>query len=314
MRLNDAQTIYFSGIGGIGMSALARLLQADGKQVLGSDLADSAIIDALITEGIEIHKHQDGSGITDDVDLIVFTSAVPEDHPERSEAQQKGIAALSYFEAIAEYMHGFETAIAISGTHGKSTVTAMIANMLVNAGLDPTALVGSVVPEFASNARPGSKKFLVVEACEHNEHMLELNPNIIVLTNIEADHLDYYEDLEDIKSAFQSYVDKLPKDGILLFNNDDENCTKLQFDGKRVSYGLEEPADITGAKLHITNQRQRFIVQQAERDEAAYEMQVPGKFNVSNGLAVIALGRALGIEEWLIQKNAQRVCWHLASF
>ncbi|MFC1598338.1 UDP-N-acetylmuramate--L-alanine ligase [Patescibacteria group bacterium] len=297
MQLEKAQTIFFTGIGGIGMSGLAQLLQADGKTVLGSDLVESEVTALLQEKGIAVHTSQDGAGMQD-ADLLIYSAAVPEDHAERKKAKELKIPQMSYFEAVGEYMKEFKTTIAVSGTHGKTTTTAMIANLLVNAGLDPTVLVGSLMKESGSNAREGAKDFLLVEGCEHNEHMLNLHPNIIVLTNVDADHLDYYRDFDHIISAFQEYVDQLPEDGLLITNADDDGCAKLSYSGSTIRYGLSNEVEVSASNVATAGLNQAFIAHNED-----YELQLPGEFNVYNALAAIALGRQLEIDEEVIKKT-----------
>lgn len=297
MELQNAQTIHFSGIGGIGMSALAQLLHADGVTVQGSDLAESEMVRTLQQQGIAVQcGAQDGSAITKDVDMVIATSAIPPEHPERQRAQALGIPFMTYFEAVGEYMKQFETVIAISGTHGKSTTTAMIANVLVASGFDPTVIVGSIVKEFKSNARHGSNKYLVVEACEHREHMLNLRPHIIVLTNIEEDHLDYYRDLDHIVMTFQKYVNHLPTHGVLVKNVDDSEVADIGFDGTVIRYGLGPLAVVTAKDIVV-----RPGVQQFQSGDTTFTLHIPGRFNIYNALAAIALARHLGSSEAAIR-------------
>lgn len=289
--LSQAQHIYFSGIGGIGMSALAQLLLAEGKTVSGSDIVRSDMIDSLRLKGIDVRLTQDGSGITSNIDLCIFTSAVSADHPERKRCEELGISTLEYFGAVGEYAREFEQVIAISGTHGKSTTTTLIALMLVEAGFDPTVIVGTVVKEFASNARKGSKKFLVVEACEYKEHMLNIHPSMIVLTNIEADHLDYYRDLEHITQTFQKYIDGLPRTGVLVKNVDDKESDDLSTEAKVITYGCNRSAEYMATEIRTHERTQSFSVAGTE-----YSMHVPGKFNIYNATAAIAVARYLKID------------------
>lgn len=294
----NATHVYFSGIGGIGMSGLAQLLRADGLHVSGSDVAESDMVRRLREKGIAVSLTQDGSSIPDGVDLCIFTSAIPENHPERTAAAERGIRFLSYFEAIGEYMQQFEHTIAISGTHGKSTTTALIANVLIAAGKNPTVLVGTVVKEFNSNARPGGKELLVVEACEHKEHMLNLHPSMIVLTNIEEDHLDYYKDLDHIVSTFQKYVNHLPSTGVLFKNADDSEVEDIGFDGTVIRYGIDHNATVMATECSSSEGRQSFT-----SDGTAFELRIPGRFNVYNALAAIAVARHLGVGEQIIQQT-----------
>lgn len=289
--LQDAQKIYFAGIGGIGMSALAQLLHADGKQVSGSDRAESAVTEMLTEKGIEVGFVQDGSELTE-ADILIYTAALPEDHPERERASELGIPELNYFQALGQYMEQFEYAVAISGTHGKTTTTAMLANILVEAGLNPTVVVGSIMKEYGSNARVGGKKYIVVEACEYQEHMLQLRPNMIVLTNVEADHLDYYTDEDHIVSAFEEYVALLPEDGVLVKNVDDERIRTLTSPVREVTYGTSYAADHEASMITVENAKQTFLCYPTE-----FRLKIPGEFNVSNALAAIAAARTLEVED-----------------
>lgn len=298
MNIDTIGTIYFSGIGGIGMSALAQLMLHEGKTVSGSDIAKSQVTEKLELHGIHIEYTQDGTAIPEKTNLFIYSDAIPTNHPERVAATKAGIAQLSYFEAVGQYMQQFDYAIAVSGTHGKTTTTALIANMLVNAGFDPTVIVGSVVKELKSNARAGSKKMIVVEACEHNEHMLKLKPDMIVLTNIEADHLDYYRDLDHIASVFQKYVNHLPPNGVLIKNSDDSECRELGFDGTVISYGIDHVADIMATHIHSSKKQQYFTVGKTE-----FALKIPGAFNVYNALSTVAVGQQLGVDEAVIKKT-----------
>ncbi len=301
MHLNDAQHIYFAGIGGIGMSALAKLLLAEEKRITGSDIAQSEVTASLQRKGIHIEFAQSGGAVTDRHDLLIYSDALPEDHPERQAAEQLNIPTLSYFQAVGQYMQGFEHAIAISGTHGKSTTTAMISSILVEAGLDPTVIVGSIVKEFGSNARFGGKEYIVVEACEHKAHMLNLHPNIIVLTNIEEDHLDHYIDLEHIVATFQKYINHLPQTGLLIKNMDDSESAELDSDCHLTSYGIEHKADITAQDIVTSKSGQTFTVGQAK-----FTIKKPGRFNVYNALAAIAIARELGVTDEIMAKALKR--------
>ncbi|MFH1426804.1 MAG: UDP-N-acetylmuramate--L-alanine ligase [Candidatus Kerfeldbacteria bacterium] len=292
MKLRDAKTIYFSGIGGIGTSALAQLLHAGGTAVSGSEIAESKVTEMLKQAGIAVNFIQDGSGITDNMDYFIYSGAVPEDHPERMKAAELGIPSMNYFQALGEYMMQFATRIAVSGTHGKTTTTAMLAQTLLAGGLDPTVIVGSIVKEFGSNARSGSRDLIIVEACEHQEHMLELSPTVIVLTNIEEEHLDYYRDMDHIRSAFQSYVGKLPEGGLLIANADDKEAAALASPAKRITFGIEQDADIKAEQIQAGDGVQAFTAGGAQ-----YELRVPGTFNILNALPSIALGKHLELSE-----------------
>ncbi|MBI2411288.1 MAG: UDP-N-acetylmuramate--L-alanine ligase [Candidatus Kerfeldbacteria bacterium] len=300
MNIKHSKTIYFCGIGGIGMSALAQLLHADGKQVSGSDMSESRVTKTLQDLGITIFTPQNPAHLSDQIDLFVYTSAVPEDHPERQRARELGIPQLSYFETLGKYMKQFKNAIAVSGTHGKSTTTAIIANMLTNAGLNPTVIVGSIVKEFGSNARVGGKEYIVVEACEHQAHMLDLHPSMIVITNIEEDHLDFYRNLDHITMTFQKYVNRLPRNGVFFKNVDDSESEDIGFDGEVVRFGIEHAADVSTEDVLVSQKHQEFT-----SNGTRFVLNIPGRFNVYNALAAVAVARRLGIAEEVMQQTLQ---------
>src|SRR3989338_2907343 len=216
------ESIYMVGIGGIGMSALAQLLKHQGKRVGGTDREESPITTMLSQKGIPVIIGHDQCNIPADTELLVYSDAVPSNNAERVRAKEMGIPELSYFEALGEISHDART-IAVAGTHGKTTTTGMLAAILRAAGKEPTAIVGSIVRDFP--ARPGGSNFLagdddlfVIEACEYRDHILKLSPEILVITNIELDHTDYFPDLEALQTTFRKAVARLPPRGIIITN------------------------------------------------------------------------------------------------
>lgn len=305
MKFGDVQSIYFIGIGGAGMSGLARIAKQQGKTVIGSDCEDNATIKKLRSEGIKVTVPQAAKHIPLDYDLYIYSAAIPEDNVERSFLKEHGLVdkSMTYFQAVGEFMKGFDTRIAISGTHGKTTTTAMLALVLEEAEFDPTAIIGSVVKQWDSNVRVGKdNKYFIVEACEYKAHMLELRPSAIVLTNIEEDHLDYYRDLSHIQVTFQNYIDLLPADsGLLVRNADDSECRDIGFDGETISYGISEVADIMATNIIKEGEKQTFRV-----GSEKFTLQVPGDFNIYNALAVIAFAYHLEIPPKAIQSGLQK--------
>ncbi len=220
MNLQNIKKVYFIGIGGIGMSAIVRMFLGEGKEVLGSDRAESLVTDELSKLGAKIFYEQKADNITPDIDLVIYTIAMTDDSPELVKARELGIECKTYPEMLG-LISADKYTIAIAGTHGKTTTTAMIAEIMMAAGLDPTVIVGSLLkiatprtslggfPEASprgSNFIAGQSKYLVVEACEYRRSFLNLHPTLAVVTNIDADHLDYYKDLEDIKNAFAQFL------------------------------------------------------------------------------------------------------------
>lgn len=221
--------VHFVGIGGIGVSALAKYYLAKGHKVTGSDLVASEITDSLKKLGAKIFigPHRSRT-VLDQIDLVVYSPAVPTDNPELKRAKKLGIECQSYPEALGELTKKYFT-IAIAGSHGKSTVAAMTGLLLEKAGLDPTVILGTKLKEFgSSNCRVGKSKYLVIEADEHLASFLNYWPKIIVLTTIEADHLDFYKNLKNYVLAYKKFISQLPKSGILIANKDDKNIQKLK--------------------------------------------------------------------------------------
>jgi UDP-N-acetylmuramate--alanine ligase len=215
MNITDAQRIHFIGIGGIGMSALARFFLHEKKQVSGSDRASSAITTALETEGVMFYSAQTASNITPDIQMVVYTEAMAHDHPEMVAAQSLGVPMMNYFDALGLVANEYYL-IAVAGSHGKTTTTAMIADILEAADLDPTVIVGSLRSKTQSNFRAGKSKYAVVEACEYKRDFLSLQPDVLVITNIEYEHVDYYKNLADVEDAFHTLALRVPATGAII--------------------------------------------------------------------------------------------------
>jgi len=263
--------IYCSGIGGIGLSALAALYRADGHAVLGSDRTETDLTRRLREQGIAVTTDQGGSGFPDDTDLFLYSAAVPDDAPERLHARKLGIRELNYFQALGAYARGFGTVIAVCGTHGKSTTTAMAALVLLAAGLDPTVVVGTKVPQLdGRNWRKGGQRYLVLEACEYRRHFLEIEPSMVLLTNADGDHFDAFDSVEDYQGAFADFLRKLPADGPVITHMDDPDCRRIARESGRRSADAE---DVSGIRLSI-----------------------PGRHMLANAALVAVLGRELGID------------------
>ena len=264
--------IHFIGIGGIGVSALAQYHLAKGDEVSGSDLAQSKITEDLEKKGAVISIGPNSAANIKDYDLIVHSPAVKSTNPEIVEAERRGIKIMSYPQALGELTKKYKT-IAVSGTHGKSTTTAMISLILVEAGLDPTVIVGTRLKEFGdSNFRMGSSEYLVIEACEHEESFLNYWPQIIVVTNIEEDHLDYYGNLENIKKAFNEFVSHLKSDGILIKTRE----TEIKTERKTINYSLGDANEVERLKKVI---------------------RIPGDHNILDALAALKVAKVLDIDD-----------------
>ena len=215
MNVRDVQGVYMVGIGGIGMSALAQLLKHQGKRIGGTDREESPITTLLSQRGIPVVIGHDQCNIPADTELLIYSDAVPSNNVERARAREMGIPELSYFEALGALSKDART-IAVAGTHGKTTTTGMLAKILQFARKEPTAIVGSIVQDFGSNFLAGRNDLFVVEACEYRDHLLKLSPEILVITNIELDHTDYFPDLAALQATFRKAAEQVPAHGVIV--------------------------------------------------------------------------------------------------
>lgn len=277
----DFKKIHFIGIGGIGMSALARLFKSRGLEVSGSDMSRSEITDALEKEGIKIFLSQEAENISDDIDCVIYTIAVKGDNPEFVEVKKHGLPIFTYAEMLGQVSADYYT-IAISGTHGKTTTTAMITKIFQDLNLKPNAIVGSLLSESKSNFVSGESKYFIVEACEYGRSFHNLSPKILVITNLEEDHLDYYADLAEIQGAFKEMVQKVPADGFIICDPEDENLKNV----------------IDEAKGQIINYK-KYV-------EELPHLFVPGGHNRQNAAAALAVIEAVKNIEIEIDINATK--------
>jgi len=307
MQLEQLKKVYLTGIGGIGVSALARFFVSRGIEVSGSDAEKTEITESLEKAGIKINYNQKAENIEQNVDLLVYSAAVPEENPERVRAKKLNIEQKSYFEALAEVTREFNL-VAVCGTHGKSTTTAMIAKILIDAGKDPNVIVGSQSEGLDVNFRAGRSDLFVLEACEYRAHMLLLDPSSIILTNIEEDHLDYYKDLNHIIQTFQQFINKLKDESgkmkAIILNNDDLNIRQLDMpECKKISYGLAPGADLCAERIRKELGKQIFNVKFGEQDLGEFELGIPGDFNIYNALAAAAYALSLDIPVGQIKES-----------
>lgn len=253
------------GVGGIGMSALAQLYVARGEVVTGSDREAGPTTELLTKKGIQVIIGQKMENVPVDADVAVYSDAMPYDSPERVRARELGIKEHSYFHALGEVSHGMTT-IAVAGTHGKTTTTAMLTKILVDAGKGPTAIIGSIVRDFQSNFVGGNSDLFVLEACEYKDHLLELDPKILVITNIEWDHTDWFKTKEQMFATFRKAIIAVPQDGVIVANLD---------------YPYMDDV-LRGARARVVNYA----------TETVPELQLIGEFNKMNARAAIAAARA----------------------
>ena len=236
------ENIHFIGIGGISMSGLAEILIDEGFTVSGSDSHESELTDHLAAKGARIACGQSANNIVDGIDVVVYTAAVHPDNPEFAAARDKGLPMLSRAELLGQMMKNYENAVAVSGTHGKTTTTSMITEILLAADADPTISVGGILNSIGGNIRVGGPELFVTEACEYTNSFLSFFPTIEVILNVEADHLDFFKDLDDIRHSFRLFAEKLPDDGILVINSDITDYRKITegLSCRVITFGKEE--------------------------------------------------------------------------
>ena len=256
--------IHFIGIAGVGMSALAQLLAREGARVTGSDNARFPTLDAVEKLGIPVVIGYRPENIPKDAKLVIYTDAAHPDNVERIEAKHRGIPEKSYFEMLGEVSTGKRT-IAVAGTHGKTTSTGMLAKILKDAGASPTAIVGSIVKDFNSNYLHGESDWFVVEACEYRDHLLELSPQILVITNLEWDHTDYFPSLSALQETFKKAIERVPAKGAIVTDPHDKNIAPL----------------LAVARAHVIDYTK----------EPEYKLRLPGEFNQNNARAAAAAAR-----------------------
>ena len=290
--------IHFIGIGGISMSGLAEILLEEGFTVSGSDTKESPLTKKLAREGARIDYGQKADNITPDIDCVVYTAAINKANPELMEAVAQKIPMLTRAELLGQLMKNYDTPIAVSGTHGKTTTTSMISHILLDADMDPTISVGGILKAIGGNIRVGNSETFITEACEYTNSFLHFFPKISVILNIEEDHLDFFKDLEDIRRSFRQFAELLPKDGTLVINGDIKDYREI-CDGLKcgiITYGSSAGFDYSydniayDEKGHVS-----FDLIKNGVCTDRIQLSVPGDHNVSNALSAIAVADLLGI-------------------
>ncbi len=286
------------GIGGSSMSGLAEMLKQHGFEVTGSDRAGGKALVRLRAMGIPCWQGHDPERVLQ-ADLVVYSAAVHPDDPERAAASAANIPQMERAVLLGQLMRGYTQRVGVSGTHGKTTLSAMLAQILVEGGVDPTVHIGGSLASIGGGSRVGSHGVFVVEACEFNRSFLNMPPTIAVITNIEEDHLDCYYDLADIRQAFAQYLDLLPKDGLVIGLADDPEVVKLMAaSGRRYqSFSLTEQADWQAGNLRYDEQGHAdFDVLHYGEKLGHITLAVPGDFNALHALAAVAAAHALGVD------------------
>lgn len=290
--LKEIKAVHMVGIGGIGVSALGRFFADQGVSLSGSDVVLPR--SGILPHGDYVAGHH-AENLPPETDLLIYSPAVSPENPELIRAGELGIPVLDYPQALALVTSAYDT-IAVSGTHGKSTTTALAGLFFAAAGLDPTVIVGAVVPEFGSNFREGKGDLFIVEACEYRRHMLRLSPQTIILTNIELDHPDYYRDLDDVVSAFRTYVAKLSDEDLLIYHRDNAQTRDVaeNVSAIKISFGIGAGADLFAHNVETVGERTTFDLVWKGQDLGSFVTRLPGIYNIANILAATAALLAYG--------------------
>ena len=303
---NHPMHIHFIGIGGISMSGLAEILLKEGFTVSGSDTKESPLTKKLESEGAHIAYGQKAENITPGIGCVVYTAAISRSNPELIEAVARKIPMLTRAELLGQLMKNYDTPIAVSGTHGKTTTTSMISHILLEADMDPTISVGGILKAIGGNIRVGSSGTFITEACEYTNSFLHFFPKISVILNIEEDHLDFFKDLEDIRHSFHQFAALLPDDGTLVINGDIKDYPEIYrgLSCNVVTYGSSSDFDYSADNItYDENGRVSFdLILHGEKTDHIC-LSVTGDHNVSNALSAIAVADLLDIPMAVTKKG-----------
>lgn len=293
-RLRRGHCVHFMGIGGIGMSGLAKICKARGMEVSGCDSSHNSLVRELEALGIPVQVGHSLRHIDEGVGLLVHSAAIPVDQPELHEAMQWGVPTMTRGELLAELAKS-QRLISVAGSHGKTTVSAMAAQLLIQAGWDPTVLVGGIVRALKGNARAGSGRYLVAESDESDGSFLLLKPEHAIITNVDREHLNYYETFDRLVRAFEKFVKQVAPTGTLIRCQDDPLVRQLPDHPNQITYGLHPDSDVQAVHIRLQGHHAVFEVDYRGRGLGTFTLSVPGLHNVVNALSVIALGLALDI-------------------
>lgn len=295
--MRHCKSVFFIGIGGISMSALALLLKHNGFTVGGSDRAQGPCVESLRQAGIDVFPEHRASHVIS-YGAVVYTVAIDAENPEYAEAKRRGIPLISRSDFLGYLMMGYQNRIGIAGMHGKSTCTAMCARIFLSAA-DPTVLCGASMPELGnSSCRIGTaREHFIFEACEYMDSFLDFSPSLAVILNIGMDHVDYFHSMEQIHHSFLQYASRVGADGCVLYNGDDVHCTEVfrHFAGRRMSFGLRHGADYTARNIRLECGIPSFELYLREERLCEIRLRVFGKHNVYNALAAAATAHILGV-------------------
>ena len=296
INYNQPVHVHFIGIGGISMSGLAAVLLQRGFTVSGSDAKKSELTGWLTGMGARISYPQSADNITDDIDVVVYTAAIHPDNPEFQAVQAKNIPMLSRAQLLGELMRNYKTAVAVAGTHGKTTTTSMLSHLMMAAEMDPTISVGGILQSIGGNVRIGASEYFLTEACEYTNSFLELFPTLGIILNIDADHLDFFKDLDDIRRSFRLFAKRIPKGGALIINAAIPQHEALTegLDCRVVTFGIGEGSYRAVNVTYTDSGCGCFDLEKDGQRLGHFALSVPGEHNVSNAVAALAAGDLLG--------------------
>lgn len=290
--INKYNNVFMIGIGGISMSGIAEIITSWNIKVSGSDSRTSKVTEHLTSIGIDVKIGHSANNITNQ-DLVIYTAAIPNDNPELLKAKELGIPTIERADFVGEMTRAFKESICISGTHGKSTTSSMVTSCFLSANLDPTIQIGANLNLINGNYRVGKSEYFILEACEYVDSFLKFHPKTEIILNIDNDHLNYFKNLDNIKKSFTKYVNLVPEDGIVIVNDDDDNCKDIYKDckGKVIKYSVEnETADYYAKNIIFDDLGYpTFDVYHSGKFYLTVTLSVFGLHNVSNALATIAL-------------------------
>ena len=302
---NKSQHVYFMGIGRISMSGLAGILLSRGFKVSGSDRAPSELTDMLEKEGATVNIGQRASNIKDDIDLVVYTAAIHQDNPEFIRCKELNLPMMSRAEFLGQLMKNYNSSIAISGTHGKTTTSSMAGEILMASSLDPTLSIGGILPSINGNIRIGNSEYFLTEACEYTNSFLSFFPKYEIILNIEEDHLDFFKDLNEIRTSFKRFGELLPEDGVLIINSDIKDYKEITKDvsAKIITFGKDENSDYYFTDLHTSKEGYSiFNFNTPSKKKVEVTLRVRGIHNVLNAVAALALADILNLDLTLSSK------------
>ena len=294
---------HLPGIGGVSMAPLAEVLHGAGMVITGSDMRESAAVEHLRSLGITVHIGHRAENLGQ-AELVIRTAAVHDDNPEIAAAHAAGVPVFERAQAWGAIMRGYKHALCISGTHGKTTTTSMCTHIIMAAGLDPTVMIGGTLPLLGAGHRVGKGDTIILESCEYCNSFLSFFPTVAVILDIEADHLDFFKDLEDVEKSFRAFADLVPEGGRIIANRDDENTMRTLAGEERpvTTFGLAE-GDIHAADLTWNKGLPTFDVVCRDQVYAHVSLSVPGLHNVKNALAAAASAIALGVPGEAVERG-----------